>query len=764
MARARLHAARIWIAEVSGQEREAQLPALTLTFEYENTAIRASDRRDRFFVARPSGVQVVERDRQAEVQTQCLLEGFGAVEIDCLPGYSGVLDDTVDYLVSPLGDVHAWCSFSAVAVPKLRAAGVQVEVDSAYPYQVLPGDGGWYAELEARTEDAGWFNLELGIEIQGRRINLLPALLQILEECSEPTSFDQLLLLPVPVRALPAGDGTYVTVPPERLRALLRVMGDLYRGNVGSESIGLPGTRLGLLNELEAAFSGTGASLTRRGRMELFDRARSFAGGATEPPASPPALAATLRPYQAEGVAWLQHLREHGAGGILADDMGLGKTLQTIAHLVIEKEAGRMIRPSLIVVPKSLATNWQRELSRFAPALRVALLSQGTHAQRTRALPACDVVLTTYPLLLKDLEAHLQREYSVLILDEAQIIKNPKGLTHGALKAIQAEQRICLSGTPIENHLGELWALFDFLMPGHLGNREQFSNAYRNPIERGREARALDSLRRSVQPYILRRVKEEVARDLPPKTRIAHPIELQGDQRDLYESIRVAAHDQVRRAIRSKGLAGSAIAILDALMKLRQVCCDPRLLRTASAAEVTGSAKFDTFFELLTDELDRNRRVLVFSQFAQMLRLLKEELADRGIPHSELTGATPDRKNQVDRFQKGAVDVFLISLKAGGTGLNLTRADTVIHYDPWWNAAAQAQATDRAHRIGQTRPVFVHDLLITGSVEERIIRLQQRKTELCRLLLDAPTTAATPVLPPPFSESEVDDLFAPLGD
>jgi SNF2 family DNA or RNA helicase len=310
----------------------------------------------------------------------------------------------------------------------------------------------------------------------------------------------------------------------------------------------------------------------------------------------------------------------------------------------------------------------------------------------------------------------------------------------------------------VENHLGELWALFDFLMPGFLGNSERFRVKYRHPIERGDNQDVLDSLRHVVAPFILRRMKEHVAPELPPKTEIVRPVDLDGAQRDLYESIRVAAHSEVRTLIRKKGVAGAAIQILDALMKLRQVCCDPRLVPSPAAREVTESAKYEQFFSLLEAQLAQGRKVLVFSQFARMLGLLGRGLNERGIPFAELTGMTEDRQKAVDAFQQGQVDVFLISLKAGGTGLNLTRADTVIHYDPWWNSAAQAQATDRAHRIGQTRPVFVYQLIVSGSVEERMLRLQQRKAELARNLLGGPGLGEN------LSESDLEDLFAPLPD
>jgi len=756
-----LYTERVWIAELDGTEREADVPVLALTFAYADTSIRASDRRERFFVAQAGGVKLVERDREGEARAQCLLESFGALEIGCVEGYTAALDSAADYLVSASANVHAWCSFAAYAMPQLRALGWRVQIAPDYPYRVLSEETRWYAGLEPATDDEqeDWFSLELGIEIEGRRVNLLPALVELLDECPDAASLEQLMLFPARYRVLPVGDGAYLPMPPERLRSVLRVVMDLYRGErLESGALCLPKARASVVADLDAAFAASSESLVWRGNAALFEHGRSLASGPPAAPAPMRGLTVGLRPYQAEGVAWLQHLRSHEAGGILADDMGLGKTLQTIAHLLIEKEAGRMTLPSLIVVPKSLAGNWERELGRFAPAIRVIMLTGSRRADRMRDLANSDVGITTYPLLLRDLELHAGREYHYVILDEAQAIKNPKSLAHRAVKTLQSRHRLCLSGTPVENHLGEVWALFDFLMPGFLGDSERFRNKYRNPIERSGNQAALDSLRHAVSPFILRRMKEHVVRELPPKTQIVRPVELDGDQRDLYESIRVAAHGEVRKVIRNKGLSGSAIAILDALMKLRQVCCDPRLLKTPSATGVEQSAKYESFFELLGLQLGEGRRVLVFSQFARMLALLGRGLTERGIAYAELTGATSDRQKTIDRFQGGEVDVFLISLKAGGTGLNLTRADTVIHYDPWWNAAAQAQATDRAYRIGQTRPVFVYDLIVSGSVEERMLRLQQKKSELSRTLLSADALGTS------LSEADVDDLFAPLAE
>ncbi len=759
--RLELSTERMWVADAEGQEREIEVPVLALTFDYAGTELRASDRRERFFVSQNGGLALVARDRAGESRAQCLLESFGAVELSCAEGYCPALDSRADYLVHADGNVHAFCSFTAYAVPQLRALGWQVEVVDGYPYRVVSDQAAWYAGLEPgdSEEEGDWFSLELGVEIDGRHVNLLPALIELIDDCSDADGLESLLRMPTRFRVIPVGDGQYLPVPPERLRSLLKVVLELYRGErLESGALCIPKSRTALVTDLDAAFAATGSELAWRGDLNAYARGRSLATPAPATPKPSQGLKAALRPYQAEGVAWLQHLREHDAGGILADDMGLGKTLQTIAHLVIESESGRMQRPSLVVMPKSLLGNWQRELARFAPSLRVCTVAGNRRSERLKEIDQSDVVLTTYPILVRDLPQISPHEFHYVILDEAQAIKNPKSLSCGAVKALNARHHLCLSGTPVENHLGELWSLFEFLMPGFLGDSERFRVKYRNPIERAGNQVVLDSLRHVVSPFILRRMKEHVARELPPKTQIVRPVELEGDQRELYESIRVAAHGEVRSLIRKKGIAGSTILILDALMKLRQVCCDPRLVTSQAAALVQASAKYDLFFELMGLQLSEGRRVLVFSQFTRMLALLSKGLTERGIPFVELTGMTQNRQRAVDRFQEGEVDVFLISLKAGGTGLNLTRADTVVHYDPWWNAAAQSQATDRAYRIGQTQPVFVYDLIVTGSVEERMLRLQQKKSELARTLLGGGGGGGA------LSEDDVEDLFAPLAD
>ena len=738
---------------------EMDVPVLALAFEYAGTRIRASDRRKHFFVGLAGGLARVERDAAGEARAQCLLEGFGAVEVECADRYAADLDSQADYIVQMGGNVHTLCSFTAYALPQLESLGFKIEIAGDYPYQVVSPDVPWYANVESTEERSDWFSLELGIEIDGKRVNLVPALLELLEECGDATSLEALLRVPARFRVVPIGENRYLPVPPERLRSVMQVLLELYRGEeLADGTFAFPGSRAGTVAKLDEALDS--ATLLWGGDTDVRKRGRSISTGSRVKQATlTTGLNATLRPYQQEGLDWLQHLVACDVGGVLADDMGLGKTLQTIAHVSTEKLSGRMTTPSLILMPTSLIGNWQREFKKFAPHVKLLVLHGSKREARRKELPDADVVLTTYPLLLRDLEHFRELDFHLLILDEAQAIKNPRSQVNKAVGALSARHRLCLSGTPVENNLEELWSLFDFLMPGFLGDASRFRTAFRHPIEREGNMQKLEALRNAIAPFILRRMKETVAKDLPPKTELVRPVELGGDQRELYESIRAAAHSEVRSAIKKKGIPGSAIAILDALMKLRQVCCDPRLVtKVNSAKSVQGSAKYDLFFELLTTQLEQGRRVLVFSQFTRMLDLLSQGLKERNIGFLALTGASQDRQKLVDEFEGGKADVFLISLKAGGTGLNLTSADTVIHYDPWWNAAAQSQATDRAYRIGQTRPVFVYNLIVAGSVEERMLRLQQKKTQLASTLLGSGGA------PSRLTEGDLEDLFAPLAD
>jgi superfamily II DNA or RNA helicase len=752
----RLFAERVLVTSLQGlscKVDEVLVPLIALAFDYEGTRVGASDDRPRIFRSTATGhVEAVLRDREAERVARASLERLGAVEIECIESISLPDGCQADYVVRADGDEHAVCAFTARALAHWRALGWGVEVDAAYPFRVVEREPSWYASIEPSDARPDWFGLELGVDLEGRRVDLLPAILQLLERADADGGLE-LLASSRATWALRVTDTQYLNVPRELLRAILRVVAELYQGEHrrGRE---FPAVRAGALGELDATFGRAGAPIAWNDRGGVATRARA----AREPLARAPApkgLRASLRPYQAEGVAFLQRLRESEIGGVLADEMGLGKTLQSIAHLCKEQEEGRLDRPALVVAPTTLVSNWAREIARFAPHLRVVVIHGPERHKRWTAARAAHVVVTTYPVLVRDEARLAEAPFSVVLLDEAQTIKNARSQARRALEHVQSTSRICLTGTPVENHLGELWSIFDWLAPGLLGDQLSFQRFWRQPIEQRRDAERLAALRGVVAPYLLRRLKRDVATELPAKTELAVPVELGGKQRELYEAIRVAAHADVRRAIRVKGFNGASIAILDALTKLRQVCCDPRLVAMDAARPVGESAKLDALLRMLGDQLADGHRALVFSQFTSMLALASDALRTRGVRHLMLTGQTRDRQRMVDAFEGGEADVFLISLKAGGTGLNLTSADTVIHYDPWWNPAAQAQATDRAYRIGQRKPVFVHSLYVAGSVEERVIALQGRKRWLSSAVLGDESVGAV-------GENEIEELFAPL--
>jgi SNF2 family DNA or RNA helicase len=679
---ARLAVATVW---VDGDELE--VATVRLDFDYGGLLVRAG--------TRAAATPRVRRDGAAEVSARRILEGLGAIDLSCLDDCE--TDGAVDYAVRLDRDVHALCAFSAYALPQLRTLGWRVEVAADYPWQTVSEDVPLTATVAGDEQRPDWFSVELGVDVDGHRVDLLPALLAILDATS---SLEQLARTP------------------------RKCIGD---GKLGATEVRDLGYDLAL-------------------------------GPRTDAPVAAAGLAATLRGYQEDGVRWLQHLRACATGGILADDMGLGKTLQTIAHVLLEKEAGRLDRPILIVTLTSLVGNWQREFGKFAPSLKVVPLHGAHRAERLAEIASHDVAITTYPLVWRDKDALAAHRFHTVVLDEAHAVKNPDGLAHEAIRALGADNRLALSGTPIENHLGELWALFDLVNPGMLGTADEFKASFRIPIEQHGETRRLDALRSRVRPYLLRRTKESVAKELPPKTEIVRAVDLSGAQRELYEGLRMAAHADVRAQIRERGIGGSQIAILDALLKLRQVCCDPRLVGVEAAKKVTDSAKYTMLLELITQQLGAGRRILVFSQFARMLALISEGLLGLGVGHVTLTGATADRQKPIDAFERGRADVFLISLKAGGAGLNLTSADTVIHYDPWWNPAVQAQATDRAYRIGQQKPVFAFSLIAAGSVEDRMLGLQKRKRQLADSIIADGADAL-----PGLSAGDIDDLLAPLG-
>jgi len=635
---------------------------------------------------------------------------------------------------------------------RLEEEGFHVEYAPSFPFEVLDGPVHWYGKAVDDADDHA-FDLEIGIEVDGVRHNLLPAVAQALAE-------QQLTLQPVsnePADAVwyaPLDARRRVPVPVGELRNLLAPLVEYLEKP--RTKLHLPRVQAGRLDELAAAMPGDSV-------FEAPKRLRGFTASLREAAARasdevPAGLNGELRPYQREGLRWLNALAEAGVGGVLADDMGLGKTLQLITHLLSLKQAGALAQPALVVVPTSLIPNWQAEAARFAPQLRLLVVHGPQRAEVFAQMAAVDIVLTSYALVPRDVVPLRKLGFSVVVLDEAQQVKNPRTLARRALLSLRTRRYLCLTGTPLENHLGELWAQVDLAVPGLLGDEALFRRHYRVPIEKQHDEACQQRLNQRIAPFILRRTKAQVATELPPKTEITRRVALAGKQRDLYDGLRLALADELREVIAERGIAHSGIVVLDALLKLRQVCCDPRLVKLEVARGVHESAKLQLLMEMLPALLDEGRRILLFSQFTSMLKLLSAELDRRRIRYVTLTGETRDRGDPVQRFQAGKVPLFLLSLKAGGVGLNLTAADTVIHYDPWWNPAAEDQASDRAHRIGQDKPVFVFRLITVGTVEERIEQMKVRKAELAAAVLDGGGSRSKFS----FDEADLATLLAPL--
>lgn len=450
----------------------------------------------------------------------------------------------------------------------------------------------------------------------------------------------------------------------------------------------------------------------------------------------PQEMKSVLRNYQEYGYKWLRTLSDLGFGGILADDMGLGKTIQMIAYLKGRKDAGET-KPSLIVCPASVVYNWAEEFNRFAPDLKVIPLA-GTAAARTKMLDEdCDVFVTSYDLLKRDIGKYKGHSFACEVLDEGQFIKNPKAAVSKSVKIIEADHRFVLTGTPIENRLSELWSIFDYLMPGFLYTYDRFRTDFETPISKNKDELVTSRLRKMVSPFILRRLKQDVLKDLPEKMEEVRYARFDDTQQKVYDGQVV----RMKNLISTSGDDGqSRIKILAELTRIRQICCDPSLILENYEGE---SAKKDACIQLIESAIDGGHKMLVFSQFTSMLEILRKELDERKIEYYEITGATPkeERMRLVHRFNENEIPVFLISLKAGGTGLNLTGADVVIHYDPWWNLAAQNQATDRAHRIGQKSTVTVYRIIAKDTIEEKILELQEAKKDLSDAILSGESSS-----------------------
>jgi hypothetical protein len=759
---------------------DADVPTLgllraTLRFDYADLMFYAAHNQNPVLLELPESEQgepavraLVHRDLPCEQAVHHTLRGLG------------LAGDTKGQFYLPFKSAaqqQLWLQWVDDGFATFRSAGFVVDLmpdldnwisraDTLEVRMTASGESGDEGSPSAESRSP-WFDLSLGMAIDGQRHNILPLLPQLLAQLAATARTDaanaagDTVALQMPEYVyLKQETGDYLRLPTEPLRPWLQALLELVGEKTDSKGQ-LKGDTL-RLSRLEALRLGAslGAGAHWQGADSLREMVSQLAGRSSLPEvAAPEGLMATLRPYQLHGLAWLQFLRHHALGGVLADDMGLGKTLQTLAHVLTEKHAGRLDLPTLIIAPVSLMGNWRKEAARFTRGLRTLVLHGADRHSAATDMAQADIVIAPYSLLQRDRERWLAQAWHLVVLDEAQNIKNANSHAAQVVGELNTRHRLCLSGTPMENHLGELWSLFHFLMPGFLGSQARFKQLFGTPIEKYGDSEQLAQLRLRITPFMLRRHKSEVATDLPEKQVSIASVELADKQADLYETIRLTTEKTVRDALENKGLAKSQIQILDALLKLRQVCCDPRLVKVPAAQKVKQSAKLELLMELLPELLAEGRKVLLFSQFTSMLTLIEEELAQRHLSWVKLTGQSQKRDEIIERFTSGAVPLFLISLKAGGVGLNLTQADTVIHYDPWWNPAVETQATDRAHRIGQTQQVMVYKLVAQGTIEERILALQERKAALAGSIYSTSAARKEPL----FTESDLAALLQPLG-
>ena len=547
--------------------------------------------------------------------------------------------------------------------------------------------------------------------------------------------------------------GQFLSLENEEFRAAAEMLEQLNISNedLSKETIILPKFRAMYIDSLTREKAGVQLE-----RSSAFKKMVQEIGGPQDMEFDlPDGIQGKLRDYQKIGFKWLKTLTYYGFGGILADDMGLGKTLQVLTFVMSEKASGTAKRPSLVVAPTSLVYNWKEEVKKFVPSLNVVVLSgqQLERRERFNEIAGADIVVTSYGMIKRDIDLYKDFQFEFCFIDEAQHIKNPLTQNAKAVKLINARGFFALTGTPIENTLTELWSIFDFIMPGYLLSHGKFLNKFEKPIVKEESREALKELARHIKPFIMRRMKKDVLLELPEKIESKMMNEMTEEQKKVYTGYLVQAKKEFEEEVSSAGFENSRIKILAILTRLRQVCCHPSLFIDDYQG---GSGKIDMFMELVEDAIDGGHRILVFSQFTSMLALIKRELGRKHINYHYLDGSTSaeERMRLVNSFNAGENELFLISLKAGGTGLNLTGADMVIHYDPWWNPAVEDQATDRAYRIGQKNVVQVFKLITKDTIEEKIFELQEKKKELIDSVIKPGETFITKM-----SEADIRQLF-----
>jgi non-specific serine/threonine protein kinase len=670
---------RLYLAEVrSGLEGN-------LRFAYGDFEIPSENPDPVLMVTRGGGEVCIQRDFDEEFAalSELMELGFRPEE----PGYYSISGD-------------AALDFVVVELPELSKRWEVFGRDNLKRHRVDTRALSIRARIGAKID---WLDLYVEGELEGDPVEI-ERILRALRRGS---------------RYVRLGDGSHAVLPDEwsgRLRELVDELG------LKGEHVKLPLYRASALEEL-AQTVGDVSYEDKSGWDKLNDRLNQRDFGELVTP--PEGLKCEMRPYQQRGLTWLKFIADSGLGGVLADEMGLGKTVQALAMLLLEKEQGGR-GPTLVVAPTSVVPNWEAEVNLHAPGL-TKLRYHGAQRERFHdEFVKHDMVITSYAVLRRDIEVLSAVEWNYVILDEAQAIKNAATQTAKATRKLNARRRLGLTGTLLENHLGELWSHFQFIMPGFLGTQKQFVDTFQRPIAAGDEE-AAERLRRRIRPFVLRRMKAEVAPELPPKIENTLLCELGPEQMELYRSVLDAGRSKVFDAIDKNGVVSARTCVLEVLLRLRQVCCHPALLPDDLGKGIP-SAKFDQFTQFVAEVIEGGARVLVYSQFVQMLTIIRQWFEKSGIPHLYMDGRTKDREGRVRRFQEDdSIRAFLVSLRAGGTGINLTGADYVVLFDPWWNPAVEAQATDRAHRIGRKSAVFCYKMVARSTVEEKIQQLQGEK-------------------------------------
>ena len=678
---------RIYIEEMDDQL------VVTLSTFYDDIEIPYSHANEQYlhFNKKTKKILRVTRDRDSEM----------AIRIKVLE--SGIIEDTPGLFYATFEEALDWL-FDGL--PNLSKDGFEIMgEEKLVRFKVRRSQADISVNI---SSEADWFDIELLLEVDGVSIDL--------KELKKALNAQK--------KYVKLRDGSLAKLP-EKLIEKFNYL--INFGRIDDNSIRFDNHHLSFIDRLlsEADHKSMDSlSKQKLGKLNEFEKIKSYE--------IPDEFKSILRNYQVSGYDWLNFLKEFSFGGILADDMGLGKTIQALA-LLLNEIRNNPRKNNLIIAPTSVIFNWVREIAKFTPSL-THLLHYGTRRTKDiRRLRKFPLILTTYGHLRRDIVFLKEINFNYIIMDESQNIKNPASETSKAARLLNATNRLALTGTPVENNTMDLWAQFAFLNPGLLGDQNFFKQTFLRPIEKEHNVQVATSLQKLIFPFILRRKKEDVAKELPPKVESIIYSPMTEAQQTLYNKWRSSYRDDIMKEIEGKGVGKSKFKVLEGLTRLRQIACHPQMLDPKLNDE---SGKFDALKEMVTEIISEDHKVLIFSQFVKMLTIIREYLDDEEINYTYLDGSTKDRNTPIDEFQENEEKrIFLISLKAGGTGLNLTAADYVIHYDPWWNPAVEMQATDRAYRIGQTKKVFAYKMISKDSVEEKIVKLQNRKKALVNSLI-----------------------------